>query len=177
VPNLIALTPDERRLYVALRPSWDDLSHFPQVLARNNGAIDVIDTGTLQDVKTIPLKGGIHDLLCHPGRQIRGRRAARDIEPPVNMMSVIDTGTNEVAWTLSTSPSPSQWRSTRIPTVLRSDTCSEWKSQWIRGRGFFATRREIKRVNNPENLSKKTEPLWTTSPSHGIASSDKNAFG
>src|SRR5205807_2401221 len=49
VPNLIALTPDERRLYVALRPSWDDLSHFPQVLARNNGAIDVIDTGTLQD--------------------------------------------------------------------------------------------------------------------------------
>src|SRR6266699_4183807 len=83
VPNLIALTPEERRLYVALRPSWYDLSHFPQVLARNNGAIDVIDTGTLQDVKTIPLKGGIHDLYVTPdGKYVVGG-AARDIEPPV----------------------------------------------------------------------------------------------
>src|SRR3984893_8027132 len=29
VPNLIALSPDERRIYVAILPPWDDLSAFP----------------------------------------------------------------------------------------------------------------------------------------------------
>jgi YVTN family beta-propeller protein len=169
VPNLIALTPDERRLYVALRPSWDDLSHFPQVLARNNGAIDVIDTGTLQDVKTIPLKGGIHDLYVTPdGKYVVGG-AARDIEPPVNMMSVIDTGTNEVAWTLSMSPSPS-------PMAIYTNP--DGSTKWILAQngslnGFvvvdFATRREIKRVNNPEIPLEKQNPSGPPSPSHGIA--------
>src|SRR5882672_2180513 len=36
VPNLIGLTPDGRWIYVALRSSWDDVSHFPQIRAKDN---------------------------------------------------------------------------------------------------------------------------------------------
>src|SRR6202140_172313 len=48
VPNLIALTPDGRWIYVAIRATWDDVSHFPQIRAQANGGVDVIDTSTLQ---------------------------------------------------------------------------------------------------------------------------------
>src|SRR6202048_2108085 len=40
VPTLIALTPDERRMYVAILPPWDDLSHFPQIRAQASGGVD-----------------------------------------------------------------------------------------------------------------------------------------
>src|SRR6202011_5865228 len=66
VPNLIALTPDGRRIYVAILPPWDDLSHFPQIRAQASGGVDVIDTGSLQNVKAIPIRGGIHDLYLPP---------------------------------------------------------------------------------------------------------------
>src|SRR5258708_17493591 len=43
VPNLVALSPDGRRIYVAILPPWDDLSHFPQIRAEASGGVDVID--------------------------------------------------------------------------------------------------------------------------------------
>src|ERR1700686_5870982 len=57
VPNLVALSPDERRIYVAILPPWDDLSHFPQIRAEASGGVDVIDTSSLQDIKAVPIKG------------------------------------------------------------------------------------------------------------------------
>ncbi len=65
-PNLIDLTPDGRWIYVAIAQTWDDLSDFPQIKAAPSGGVDVIDTASLQNVKTIPLKGGIHDLNVTP---------------------------------------------------------------------------------------------------------------
>src|SRR5258708_17458168 len=50
VPNLIGLSPDGRRGYVAILPPWDDLSHFPQIRAEASGGVDVIDTASLQDI-------------------------------------------------------------------------------------------------------------------------------
>src|SRR5579871_5212663 len=61
-PNLIDITPDGRFVYVAIALSWTDMSEFPQVKAAKSGGVDVIDTQTLQNVKTIPLTGGVHDL-------------------------------------------------------------------------------------------------------------------
>jgi len=169
VPNLIALTPDGRWIYVALRPSWDDLSRFPQIRARENGGVDVIDTSTLQDVKTIPLKGGIHDLYVTPdGKYVVGG-AARDIVPAVNMMSVIDTRTNEVAWTFPMNPSPSPMAISANP-----DGSTKWiLAQNAKLNGFvvvdFATREEIKRVSNPEVAPEQQNSAFPPSPSHGIA--------
>src|ERR1700746_3393508 len=65
-PNLIDLTPDGRWLYVAIALTYDDLSAFPQIKANPSGGVDVIDTASLENVKTIPLKGGVHDLNVTP---------------------------------------------------------------------------------------------------------------
>ena len=95
-PNLIDLTPDGRWIYVAIALTWDDLSDFPQIKANASGGVDVIDTASLQNVKTIPLKGGIHDLNVTPdGKYVLA--GASSAKPPANSMFVIDTRTNEVA--------------------------------------------------------------------------------
>src|ERR1700681_18311 len=65
-PNLIDITPDGRQIYVAIALSWNDVSEFPQIKAAASGGVDVIDTASLQNIKTIPLKGGIHDLNVTP---------------------------------------------------------------------------------------------------------------
>jgi len=65
-PNLIDITPDGRSIYVAIALTYDDLSDFPQIKANASGGVDVIDTTSLTNVKTIALKGGIHDLNVTP---------------------------------------------------------------------------------------------------------------
>jgi YVTN family beta-propeller protein len=170
VPNLIALTPDERWIYVAIRPSWDDVSHFPQIRAQANGGVDVIDTSSLQKVKTIPIKGGIHDLNVTPdGKYVVGG-IARDNVPPVNMMTVIDTRTNEVAWTLAMNPSPSPMAISANP-----DGSTKWVLAQVGGEfnGFavvdFATHEEIKRIKNPDVAPEQQNHFGPPSASHGIA--------
>ena len=39
-----------------------------------SGGVDVIDTASLTDIKTIRTKGGIHNPYVTAGRQIRGCR-------------------------------------------------------------------------------------------------------
>jgi len=170
VPNLIALTPDERWIYVAIRPSWDDVSHFPQIRAQANGGVDVIDTSSLQKVKTIPIKGGIHDLNVTPdGKYVVGG-IARDNVPPVNMMTVIDTRTTEVAWTLAMNPSPSPMAISANP-----DGSTKWVLAQVGGEfnGFavvdFATHEEIKRIKNPDVAPEQQNHFGPPSASHGIA--------
>jgi YVTN family beta-propeller protein len=170
VPNLIALTPDGRWIYVAIRATWDDVSHFPQIKAKENGGVDVIDTSTLQNVKTIPIRGGIHDLNVTPdGKYVVGG-VARDTVPPANMMSVIDTRTNEIAWTLSIKPSPSPMAISANP-----DGSTKWVFAQVGGEfnGFavvdFATHEEIKRIKNPDIAPEQQNHFGPPSASHGIA--------
>ena len=99
-PNLIDMTPDGRWIYVAIALSWDDLSAFPQIKADATGGVDVIDTASLQNVKTIPIRGGIHDLNVTPDGKYVIAGAERGAKPPANMMDVIDTRSNEIAWSL-----------------------------------------------------------------------------
>src|SRR5499427_6181558 len=96
-PNLIDLTPDGRWLYVAIALTWNDLSEFPQVKANATGGVDIIDTVALENVKTISLKGGIHDLNVTPDGKYVLAGASRGAKPPANSMFVIDTQTKEVA--------------------------------------------------------------------------------
>ena len=66
-PNLVDVTPDGKRIYLAITLSWTDLSEFPEIKAAPSGGVDVIDTVSLENIKTIPIKGGIHDLNVTPG--------------------------------------------------------------------------------------------------------------
>ena len=90
-PNLIDITPDGKTIYVAIAQTWDDLSAFPQIKARASGGVDVIDTVSLQNVKTIAIKGGVHDLNVTPDGKFLIAGASRGAKPPANLMAVIDT--------------------------------------------------------------------------------------
>jgi len=169
VPNLIAMSPDGRHIYVAILPPWDDLSHFPQIRARSSGGVDVIDTSSLQDVKAIPIRGGIHDLYVTPDGKYAVGGVSRSAVPVGNMMSVVDTRTNEVAWTLSMSPSPSPMAISANP-----DGSTKWVFAQVGGEfnGFaivdFATHEEIKRIKNPDIAPGQQNHFGPPSASHGI---------
>jgi YVTN family beta-propeller protein len=169
VPNLVALSPDERRIYVAILPPWDDLSHFPQIRAEASGGVDVIDTGSLQDIKAISIKGGIHDLYVTPdGKYVVGG-VSRSAGSEGNLMSVVDTRTNEVAWTLAMKPSPSPMAISANP-----DGSTKWVFAQVGGEynGFavvdFATREEVKRIKHPDIAPEQQNHFGPPSASHGI---------
>jgi YVTN family beta-propeller protein len=149
-PNNLAIGRDGRRVYVAI--------------IAQPGAVDVIDTVSLQRVKTIPTKGGIHNTFATPDGRfvVAGSIAGR-------MLTVIDVATEEPVWTLGfnagvrpiafeTNPDGS----TRRMVVQLSDF-----------HGFavvdFADRKEASRITLPE--LPKEQQNWDTlqgSPSHGI---------
>src|SRR5450432_1699562 len=106
-PNLVDMTPDGRWIYVAIAQTWDDLSEFPQIKANASGGVDVIDTVSLANVKTILMRGGVHDLNVTPDGKFVIAGSSRGAKPPANLMNVIDTKTNEVAWSLVMNPAPS----------------------------------------------------------------------
>src|SRR5262245_53977199 len=56
-PNLVDISADGRWIYVAIALTWDDYSEFPQIKANPTGGVDVIDTASLEKVKTIAIKG------------------------------------------------------------------------------------------------------------------------
>jgi YVTN family beta-propeller protein len=168
-PNLIDLTPDGRFIYVAIALTWDDVSEFPQVQASASGGVDIIDTVSLENIKTIPLKGGIHDLNVTPDGKYVLAGANRGAKPPANAMFVIDTRTNEVAWTLSISPSPSPMAVTKKP----DGTTDKIYAQLGGFNGFavidFATHVKTNQIKLPEVAPDKQNPFGPPAGSHGIA--------
>jgi YVTN family beta-propeller protein len=81
-PNVMAVTKDGRRVFVAIRD--------PQP-----GGVDVIDAISLERVKTIPTKGGIHDVYLTPdGKYV----VAGSVEGM--LLTVIDVRTEEPVWEL-----------------------------------------------------------------------------
>jgi YVTN family beta-propeller protein len=168
-PNLIDITPDGRWLYVAIALTWNDLSAFPQIKANASGGVDVIDTASLQNIKTIPLKGGIHDLNVTPDGKHVIAGASRGAKPPANAMYVIDVQTNEVAWTLAMSPSPSPMAITRNP----DGSTDKVYAQLGGFNGFavvdFATHVRTNQIKLPDVAPDKQNPFGPPAGSHGIA--------
>jgi YVTN family beta-propeller protein len=166
-PNLIDLAPDGRRLYVAIALTYDDLSNFPQIKANASGGVDVIDTASLQNIKTIAIRGGVHDLNVTPdGKYVivgnsRGGRA--------NVMTVVDTRTNEIAWTLPMNPAPSPMAVTKNPDGSTDKIYAQNGSL----NGFsvldFATRVSTNQIKLPDIAPDKQNPFGGPSVSHGIA--------
>src|SRR5215475_9641915 len=168
-PNLIDLTPDGRWLYVAIALTYDDLSDFPQIKANASGGVDVIDTASLQNVKTIPLKGGVHDLNVTPDGKYVIVGNSRGAKPPANVMTVVDTRNNDVAWTMSMSPAPPPMAVTKNPDGSTDKIYAQNGSL----NGFavvdFATRVRTNQIKLPDIASDKQNPFGGPSASHGIA--------
>jgi len=168
-PNLVDITPDGRRVYVAIALTWDDLSSFPQIKANPTGGVDVIDTVSLENIKTIPLKGGIHDLNVTPDGKYVIAGASRGAKPPANAMFVIDTQTNELAWTLPMSPSPSPMAITKKPDGSTDKVYAQLGGY----NGFavvdFTTRVRTNQIKLPDVAPDKQNPFGPPAGSHGIA--------
>ena len=149
-PNNISISRDGRRVYVGI--------------IQAPGGVDVIDTASFQMVKTIPTKGSIHNTYVTPdGKYV----VAGSIQGKT--INVIDAKTEEPAWTLE------------LDLGIRPMTFSanpDGSTKWIFAQlsafnGFavvdFATRKEIRRVKNPDLPPGKSEIPEGADPSHGMA--------
>src|SRR5262252_9900891 len=167
-PNLIDITPDGRWIYVAIALTYDDYSEFPQIKANPSGGVDVIDAASLQKVKTIALRGGIHDLNVTPDGKYVIAGSSRGARPPANLMNVIDVRANEVAWSLLINPAPS-------PMAISSNP--DGSTKWIFAQNGslnglavldFATQKKINEIKLPEIAAEKQNKHGGPSVSHGI---------
>ena len=168
-PNLIDITPDGRWIYAAIALTYDDLSEFPQIKASPSGGVDIIDTVSLENVKTIPLRGGIHDLNVTPDGKYVIAGSSRGAKPPANLMNVIDTGTKDIAWRLVMNPAPSPMAISTNP-----DGSTKWIFAQLGGmNGFavvdFAEQKKINEIKLPEIPAEKQNRHGPPAPSHGIA--------
>ena len=139
-----------RRVYVAI--------------AQAPGAVDVIDTASLTNAKTIPIKGNVHNTYVTPD----GNYAVAGSIVGKNM-TVIDTSTEEVAWVLDFDLGVRPMAFDRNPDGSTKRTFV----QLTDFNGFavvdFATHKEVTRVALPELGPGKAPVRVGGNASHGMA--------
>jgi DNA-binding beta-propeller fold protein YncE len=127
------------------------------------GAVDVIDTASLQKIKTVPTKGGIHNLYVTPD----GKYVVAG-SPRGKTLNVVDTQTDQIAWTRDMGL---EVRPMAIST--NPDGSTKWIFIQSTFNGFvvldFATHEEVKRVNNPDLPAGMKTVSAGADQSHGIA--------
>jgi YVTN family beta-propeller protein len=149
-PNNIAVSKDGKRIFVAI--------------ARDPGAVDVVDAATLTRTKSIPVRGRLHNIYVTPDGEflIAGSIAHK-------LLTVIDLATDSIAWeylfdkgvrpmTIEANPDGS----TKRIFVQLSDTD-----------GFavidFAKREEVARIMLPDlHTGVEMDAGRAAAPSHGI---------
>ena len=150
-PNNVDVSKDGAHVYVGIRQA--------------PGAVDVIDTASLTNVKSIPVKGEIHNVYVTPDGKyaVAGSIATSTI-------SVIDTSTNTLAWTLTLSSGIRPMVFTRNQDGSTKDIIVQLSDF----HGFvvvdFAAHKEVQRITLPDvpGQEKETQGLQG-SPSHGLA--------
>ena len=150
-PNNLAVTNDGRRVYVGI--------------AQPPGAVDVIDTVSLSKVKSIPVDGAIHNVYVTPD----GKYAVAG-SIPTSVISVIDTATNTLAWSVKLSGGIRPMAFTKNP----DGSTKEIVAQLSDFHGFvlvdFATHQEVKRVTLPDVPGQqKMSDGVQGAPAHGLA--------
>jgi len=149
-PNNMAVGKDGRRVYVGI--------------IQAPGGVDVIDTASLQRVKTIPTQGTIHNPYVTPDGKyvVAGSIAGKTV-------NVIDTQTEQPAWTLEMDLGVRP-----MTFATNPDGSTKWIFVQMSGfNGFavvdFATRKEVKRIQNPDLPPGKATVPEGSDPSHGMA--------
>ena len=148
-PNNIAISKDGRRVYVSI--------------AVAPGAVDVIDTASLQRVKSIPVRGAVHNTYVTPDGKyvVAGSIAGKTI-------TVIDQKTEEPTWVLDMDLGIRP-----MAFYTNPDGSTRWiLAQLSNFNGVavidFATHKEINRVTLP-SVPEDKQYKWGGNESHGMA--------
>jgi YVTN family beta-propeller protein len=149
-PNNIAIGKDGRHVYVSI--------------AVAPGAVDVIDTVSLQRVKSIPVKGAVHNTYVTPDGKyvVAGSIAGKNI-------TVIDAQTEQIAWVLDLDLGVR-------PMAFERNADGSTKrifAQLSDFNGFavidFATHKEVSRIELPKLPPGKAPFQGGGNVSHGLA--------
>ena len=145
-----------------------DQPRRPQVyvgIVSSPGAVDVIDTATLEKVKSIPTKGGIHNVYVTPDGKyvVAGSIAGK-------LMTVIDQKTDEPAWTLFQEGVRPMAFETNADGSTKRIFVAALRLPWLRGRGLCAAERGRPRIELPNDVppEKVDKGPFNASPSHGL---------
>lgn len=129
-PNNVAVTSDGSKVYVAIM-------EMP-------GAIDIIDVASMTNIKTVPVNGAIHNVYVTPDSKFAVGGSIH-----TSTINVIDTRTDEVAWTLEMS-------SGIRPMTFNTNPDGSTKNIFVQLSGFhgfavvdFEQRAEVARVEHP----------------------------
>jgi len=150
-PNNLAVTNDGRKVYVGI--------------AEAPGAVDVVDTVSLEKVKSIAVDGAIHNVYVTPD----GKYAVSG-SIPTHVISVIDTATDNPAWSVKLS-------SGIRPMVFIQNPDGSTKEIVVQLSDFhgfvlvdFATHNEIRRITLPDvpGQQKMVDGVQGA-PAHGLA--------
>jgi YVTN family beta-propeller protein len=149
-PNNMAVGKDGRYVYVGI--------------IQEPGGVDVIDTTTQKRVKNVATKGTIHNAYVTPDGKyvVAGSIAGKTI-------NVIDAKTHEPAFTVDMDLGVRPMTFNTNP-----DGSTKWIFAQLSGfNGFavvdFATRKEIRRIQNPDLPPGKQTVPQGSDPSHGMA--------
>jgi YVTN family beta-propeller protein len=150
-PNNIAVTRDGARVVVAIR--------------QEPGALDIVDTQTLERVKSVPVKGGLHNVYVTPDDKYAVAGSIRG-----KILTVIDLKSQEPAFEIAFD------RGVRPMTIEAAPDGSTSRIfvELSNFNGFavvdFAARKEVMRVGFPDQPSGFGEIEHRTgTPAHGIA--------
>jgi YVTN family beta-propeller protein len=150
-PNNLAVSKDGKTVYVAI--------------VEAPGAVDVIDVVAGANVKSIAVKGGIHNVYVTPD----GRFAAAG-SIPGKLLNIIDTATNTVAWTLATEGGVRPMAFVTNPDGGTKQIIIQLSEYHGIVAIDFATHKEVRRVDLPIPPGQEKETMGIQgSPSHGLA--------
>ena len=150
-PNNCAVGKDGSKVYVAI--------------AEDPGYVDVIDTVSMKNVKSVPVNGRLHNVYVTPDGKYAVAGAI-----PAKTISVVDTSTDTLAWTLTLDAGIR-------PMAFTTNTDGSTKEivvQLSNFHGFavvdFATRKVVRRITMPDPLGhEREERTLQGSPAHGLA--------
>jgi len=150
-PNNLSVTPDGRKVYAGI--------------AQPPGAVDVIDTTSLTNIKSVPVQGAVHNVYVTPDGKfaVSGSVAS-------SIISVIDTKTDTVAWTLKET-------SGIRPMIFTTNPDGSTKQILVQLSNYhgiavvdFATHQEATRFTLPDipGRDRETDGIQGA-PAHGLA--------
>jgi YVTN family beta-propeller protein len=150
-PNNLSASPDGRRVYVGI--------------AQAPGAVDVIDTASLTNIKSVPVEGAVHNVYVTPDGKFAVSGSVVS-----SVISVIDTKTDTVAWSMKET-------SGIRPMVFTTNPDGSTKEIFVQLSNYhgivvvdFATHKEAKRFELPDVPGREREIDGIQgSPAHGMA--------